>query len=318
MPLSSATTLEAVASHFPERTMTVEERAREMGLNEAQVNLFRKIHGLDVLHVDPAGNLYDLVLPPAREVLDGTAPEAVRYVLYVHATTEVAPAEADIAQEIKRRLGLHRATAFSMTHQSCSTTLTAVDIAGTLLRADGDPDAKALVVSGEKLFARDMRILFNSCVFAEGAASALVGLSGEGAEIRSLVTRTFGEYFDGVHMTPAQHRESGGARPGVVREVIEEAVERAGIALEDLHLVLPTNSNTNFWAESIRQMDFDVSKFFFDNIPRYSHCMAADALINYVTLRDEGRLAAGRPHLFLSFGLGMTYAAGVFVPKGVA
>ncbi|WP_242911382.1 3-oxoacyl-[acyl-carrier-protein] synthase III C-terminal domain-containing protein [Actinomadura terrae] len=311
-------TIDAVAIHFPERETTVEERADAVGLNPAQRHLFRRVHGLDRLRYDPDLGPYDLVLPPARKVLAGEDPDSVRYLLYAHASPVVSPSTVDSAEEIRRRLGLRRATACALTAQSCAAALSAIDMAGELLRADGDPAARALVVTGEKIYSDRSQVLFNACVLGEGAGSCLVSLNGPGDRVRSFAARTFGEYSDGVDMTPAQHQRAGAERPGVLRELTEAVLALADRTVDDVDLVLPHNANATFWGEAgaPAAMGFEPGRVFVDNIPRYSHCMASDALINYVTARAEGLLRPGRDYLFFAMGLGMSYGAMVFTHTG--
>jgi len=64
-------TLDAVESYFPATTVTVEERAVQLGRGDVQAHMHRTVHGLDRMHYDAGLDLYDLVLPPARRVLAG-------------------------------------------------------------------------------------------------------------------------------------------------------------------------------------------------------------------------------------------------------
>lgn len=310
--LSGTLTLDAVEIHLPERTTTVEERAETFGLSPAQVHLFRSIHGLDQLRYDPELSLYDLVLPPARKVLAGVDPATVRYVVYPHAVPHAGPSTVDPVQEMLRMLGLEHATAFALTQQNCAGTVSAIDVAGRLLQADGDPEARALVLTGEKIFTRDLQIIFNSCVIGEAAGASLLSWNGPGDPVRSFAVRTFGEYAAGVEMTPEQHRVAGEERPRVMADLVREAVERAGCSFDDVDVVIPTHPNRTFWAGIAQELGWPPGKLFLENIPRYSHCLTADLMVNYVTLREEGRLVPGRTYMFLATGIGSTFTAMVF------
>ncbi|SHH51600.1 3-oxoacyl-[acyl-carrier-protein] synthase III C-terminal domain-containing protein [Streptomyces sp. 3214.6] len=310
--LSGTLTLDAVEIFLPERTTTVEERAEAFGLSPAQVHLFRSIHGLDQLRYDPEASLYDLVLPPARKVLADVDPGTVRYVVYPHAVPHTGPSTVDPVQEMLGMLGLEHATAFALTQQNCAGTVSAIDVAGRLLQADGDPEAKALVLTGEKIFTRDLQIIFNSCVIGEAAGACLLSWNGPGDPVRSFAVRTFGEYAAGVEMTAEQHRVAGAQRPGVMAELIREAVESAGCTFDDIDIVIPTHPNRSFWGQIAQDLGWPPDKLYLENIPRYSHCLTADLMVNYVTLRDEGRLVPGRTYLFLATGIGSTFTAMVF------
>lgn len=310
---TAPTTIDAVECCFPNRVVTVEERAAQLELNAAQTHMFRRIQGLDRMHYDPDAGLFDLLLPAARKVLEQAS--AVRYLLYGQAYHGVpSMAATDTAEEIRQRLGLAHVTAFTLTEQNCAIPLTAIDMAGTLLRADGRPEAQALIVTGDKPRPREAQLVGNTCMVADGAAACLVSLSGRGAVVRSFATAGFGEFSDGMLMTPQQGRASALARPGNLLGVMEEAARRAGYTLDDMQIVIPTNPNTTYWTETVKDPALQ-SKFFTDNVPRYSHCLAADVFINYATLRDDKCLTPDRPAMFVSIGIGMTFSAMVFMPS---
>lgn len=314
--LSGPLTLDAVASNFPERVVTVEERAAELGLNAAQTHLFRKIQGLDRMRCDPDMDLYDLLLPAAREALAAVDPATVQYLVYVHAAQEIGPSTVDPARELRDLLGLRHATAFALTHLSCAGGLTAIDTVGTLLRADGAPGARALVVIGEKTYSRGTQVIYNACLLAEGAAACLVSLDGPGDPVRAFATRTHGEFSRPERVRGAVANRIPEDRATLFGSVMREAVERAGRTLDDVQTVISTNSNMVFLSDMTGYMEFPEGTVFTDNVPRYSHCLAADLFINYVTLRDEKRLEPGRDQLFWAVGVGMTLAAMVFTHLG--
>src|SRR5690606_17943854 len=106
-------TLERVESHLPDRRVATETLAEPLGLSRAKMSLFRKVHGLHTLHQDPEATLFDLLLPAARQVVESLAdPRRIRFVIYVHAIHEVAPAGFDAAAVLRDALGLGHAEAF--------------------------------------------------------------------------------------------------------------------------------------------------------------------------------------------------------------
>lgn len=302
------TTLEAVASYLPARSVTLEQIAGPLGLKRPQVKLLQQIYGVREMRQDPDESLLDLLLPAAREATKELAdPSTVRYVLYAHATQEVTPSTTDAANELRLSLGFGDAEAFAVTQQNCASGLAAIDAAGALLAADGDPMARALVVTGEKPFSRlNQNYHSLGSVMGEAASACLVARGGPGDRISSYVTRTRGEFADGILMGPAVREAHNQAHDPEVASVIREAVAKAGLELDDIHWVVHYNS---FMAEVAAELGMDRDRFFAENLPKYSHCYASDVVVNYVTLRDSGRLEAGRHYLFVATGLGATYSA---------
>jgi 3-oxoacyl-[acyl-carrier-protein] synthase-3 len=264
------------------------------------------------MHYDAEASFDDIVLPPARRVLDQIDPGTVRYLIYAYAAHGATGAPADTAQRLCRSLGLRSATAFAITQQNCAIPLTAIDLAGTLLTASGDPDARALIVTGEKLTPHQARQL-NTVMLADGAASCLVSTNGRGGRVLSFATRTRGEYYDGLQGSRAQFRAAAEERPKLLREVMTEAATEAGYRLSDLQLIVPPNQGLPFWGGTLDSAEL-VDKAFFDNNARHSHCLAADLFINYATLTRQRRWQTGRPSLFVATGLGWTYSAMVLLP----
>ncbi|MFG2287178.1 3-oxoacyl-ACP synthase III family protein [Streptomyces sp. NPDC048595] len=313
----SLVTLEDIAAHTPERTVTVRDLAEPLGLNPSKVRLFTTMQGLKELRQDPEADLFQLVLPAARRVLDALpSKERVTYLLFAHATQQIAPHGICPARVLRRELGLDHAVAFAVTQQNCATGMAAVDIAGELLRSDGDPDARALVVTGEKSFTPGVQLVPDTALMGEAAAACLVAVDGPGDPVRSYVTRTLGAYANGVRLGKEKAAELGQIYPDRFADVMRKAVADAGLTLDDIDLLIPHNVNMMSWRQTIKAMGFPRERTYLDNIPRFSHCFASDVLLNYTTLKAEGRLVPGRHYLMASVGVGTTFAAMVFTHRG--
>jgi hypothetical protein len=153
------TALEAVAVHLPPHSLPIEQVVADLGLEPKQAKLLRRFHGLDRVRYDLDGTLYDLLIGAARalEPLRGQE-KRVRYVLHARSMTQV-PYPLNPLDQVCRELGLEHALKFAVTHHACATGLLAVDVAGRLLEADGDPDALALIIAADKAFTRDAKLV---------------------------------------------------------------------------------------------------------------------------------------------------------------
>ncbi|EHN75367.1 3-oxoacyl-ACP synthase III family protein [Streptomyces coelicoflavus] len=311
-------TLERVESHLPDRRVTIESLSGPLGLSRAKMSLFRKVHGLHTLHHDPTASLFDLLLPAARQVVgDVPDPHRIRYVLYAHAIHEVAPAGFDAAAVLRDTLGLAHAEAFALSQQNCASGLGAVEVAARLL-ADGDPADRALLVIGDKPYSPLIQKVPNTALMGEGAAACLIAAGGVGDPVLSHVSRTLGEYARLVSPPPEEAALYGKAYAPVLAEVIRRAAREAGLALDDIDLVIPHNVNMLAWRNTIGELGIPTDRVFLENIPRYSHCFAADPFVNYATLRDTGRLVTGRHYLMAGVGAGATFTALALTHRGGA
>jgi 3-oxoacyl-[acyl-carrier-protein] synthase-3 len=307
-----AVTLRQVEAFVPDRVTTVEDVGPPLGLNPRQVAMFQRIRGLDRFRCDPALGALDLAVKPAQAVLRSVPdPARVRYLIFAHTVRDFAPAHSPVANTVRQRLGLTGAESFGVTQNDCASGLAAVDIAGELLRAGGDPDSAALVLTGEKHGARLVRLVKNASIMGEAGAACLVCLGGPGSRVLSCAVRTAGEFADGFLMSDdAGARFNQGYGSHVV-EVIDEALDRADRKLADITMIIPHNVNVSSWRKLCARLGLGLNQVFLDNVSRYGHCYCADPFVNLVSMRDRGLLASGGLYLMVAVGIGGTFAATV-------
>lgn len=171
-------TIESVESFFPDREVPIEDLSERLGLTPPQLRVLKRLHGLDRIRFDPELGLFDLLLPAARKLVERVNDAGrIRYVIYVHASQEVTPSGTDAAAVIAESLGLGSAQAFAMTQQNCAQVMTAIDLAGDLLRYDGDLDGLALIVVGEQAFSPMIQVCYPmGQLLGEGAGACLVAI----------------------------------------------------------------------------------------------------------------------------------------------
>ncbi|MEU5552548.1 3-oxoacyl-[acyl-carrier-protein] synthase III C-terminal domain-containing protein [Micromonospora sp. NPDC047793] len=325
----AATVLHRVEAFTPARSWTVEEIGAACGLNRYQTKVLRRIRGMAEVRADPDGDLFDLLVPAAGAALRGLPdPTVVRYLLYAHTLPDPAPSHVLAADELRKRLGLSGTDAFAVTQQFCASGLAAVDIAGELLRADGDPMAKALVVTGEKAFNSVLRYVLHVSITGEASTALLVGLDtpdgyrsgglaagpgrspdGAGSRVLSYAARTEGEFADGFRMSAEQLRRFGDTYNTHLWTAMSDALAQAGKELSDIAMVIPHNVNASLWLRLCAQVGLDRRRVFLDNIPRYGHCNCSDPFLNLVSMRERGLLREGESYLLTSVGIGSSYAA---------
>lgn len=306
----SPVTLERIDAFLPQRSVRIEELGERLGLRRPELGVFRKFYGLNTLRFDPDLPLLDLLRPAAQRALAALPAGAkVDYLIYAHTTQTLAPPDVDIAQDIRDALGLSAGTeAFSMSQQACVSSLGAIDVAGELLRADGQ-DGYALIVSGEQAFSPIVQLIPNTAIMADAAGACLVTVGGPGDAVHSFASSTYGQYAAWSELDQAAAVEFGERYGRRLAEAISAAVDQAGLRLADIELVIPHNVNMLAWRQTMKELDAPEEKFFLDNVGKYSHTYTSDVFINYATLREEGRLVAGGWYVLASVGLGATFAA---------
>jgi len=315
------TALEAVSVYMPPLRIPIESLAGPLGLTDTQVKLFRRFHGLREVSRDPEASLYGLLMKAAAglDALRGQE-HRVRYVLYARTMPVVGPYPANPLHEVCRALGLDHALAFTVTHQSCASGLLAIDMAGRLLASD-TPDGRdgevggrgplALILSGEKAFTREAQWFPDTTVFGEGASACLVSAFGARDRLLAYASNVRGEFDSATGENDARLQRE--YRPSLA-EVMQQALDKAGVTLDDIRVVLPHNVNLVTWQRMCRLLKFPPERVLLDNIPTSGHVFCADVFVNYKTARERGLLQPGDRYLAAAVGAGggATFAAMVF------
>jgi 3-oxoacyl-[acyl-carrier-protein] synthase-3 len=306
------TTLAGISTWIPEQTIRIADLREHLGLTSAQVKVLTRVHGLDQVRTESGGSVLDGLLRAARPLIASLPdPAVVKYVLHAHTVLDVAPSTVGVAHAVRDELLLSAATAFSVTQQNCASGLLAVDIAGRLLDADGDQEARALVLLGERPFTPLAQLIPNTTVMGEAAAACLIQPRGERDVLVSFASRTLGRYSAGLDLGAATLHEFDQEYSVTLAGVIGKALEAARVELGDVKLLLPHNVNRSSWLRLARFLPISPDVLFLDNIPRLGHCFCADPFLNYAAAVAQGRLRAGDYYLMVAVGLGATFTAAV-------
>jgi 3-oxoacyl-[acyl-carrier-protein] synthase III len=181
-----------------------------------------------------------------------------------------------------------------------------------LLAADGDPEALALVLLGEKTVSYMSRIIPDVTVLGEGVAAVLVAANGNRDRLLGYATRTHGSPEGTVIMGRDMAAEFRQIYGPALAEVIHEALAVAGLSITDVDMVLPHNVNRVSWVRAAETIGLRTDQIFLGNIGRTGHCFCADPFVNYRTVTERGLLNEGDRYLMVSVGLGSTFSAMVF------
>ncbi|BFV61001.1 3-oxoacyl-[acyl-carrier-protein] synthase III C-terminal domain-containing protein [Kitasatospora sp. CMC57] len=296
------TALLAVSDHLPPGRVAIEELAEEFGLTSIQLRIFRRYHGLGTVGRDPDGSLLDLLRGAVAglDALRGRE-HRVRYVLHARSFPTVVPYPHDPVRELCRELGLDRATVFAVGHHACASGLLAVDVAGRLLAADADPDGLALVLAGEKTFTAEAGMVPDTSFFGEGAAACLVAPGGDRDRVLSYAVDVRGEFdSDEPDVALAFQRIYAEALAAAVLA----AVERAGLGMDAIGVILPHNVNRVAWHQVCRLLGYPRERVVLDNVATTGHVFCADNLVNYRTAQRRGLLRPGEPYVMAAAGAG--------------
>jgi 3-oxoacyl-[acyl-carrier-protein] synthase-3 len=96
----------------------------------------------------------------------------------------------------------------------------------------------------------------------------------------------------------------------IIHESIEEAVEKAGLSLADIALIVPHQANQRIISAAARSLNVPES-LFYSNVHRYGNTSAASIPIALCEAEREGRIQPGDNVILIGFGGGLTWATAV-------
>ncbi len=312
-----STSLLAVSAAVPPVGLPLGTAGPDLGLSPLEIRMYQKFYGLRDVRTEPTRRLEDLLINAAKGI--GTlawAARRVRYVIHARTIQPVGPYSVNSLRDVQQALGLERAIGFAVTQHACASGLLAIDVAGRLLATEDDQDALALVLAGEKTYHHVGQLMPVPTVMGESVAACLIGSGDAGDRLLSYVWRTEGEYWAGTEMAPELRQKFQRAYPGILIDVMNAAVDRAGLTLDDIAMILPHNVNRVSWVQVAHLLNYDVSRVFLDNVPVTGHSFCADPLVNYVGALEQDLLLPGQAYLMVSVGLGAVFSAMVFRHRG--
>ncbi|HEX2205690.1 MAG TPA: ketoacyl-ACP synthase III [Longimicrobium sp.] len=311
---------------LPSRVLGNAEVARTAGVDEDWI--VRRTGVRERRVAEEGEGAAAMALHAARAALESASTPPGGVGLIVVATSTPDHLTPPTACEVQAALGAHAAAAFDV-EAGFAGWIYALVVAESLLRTG--PDAKALVVGVEKLSTvTDRADPATAPLFGDGAG-AVVLARGEGP----LAVRATSWWADG-RLASALRRPAGGSMRPFDRTVLEErahllrmegtklfraavrtmaeqaraAMERAGVAIGDVGLVVPHQANLRILEALARELSVDGERVFV-NVDRYGNTGAATIPIALDEARRGGAFIPGRPTLLVSFGAGATAGAAV-------
>lgn len=307
------TALEAVAYYLPANRVPIASLTEKLGLRDRDIQLFQRFYGLSEVCREPESTLTDLLIAAVGKLTElAGAEERVTYVLYARGNGATVPYPLNPVHDVCAEFGLTNAAAFTVTNHACANGLLAIDLAGRMLLDDGDPDALALVITGEKTFTRDAELVPETSIFSEGAAACLVSAHGRSDRLLAYASSMRGEFDTWRTDRVEAFTRYSQNYPDCLAEVLQAVVDQAGLELADIALILPHNVNTVSWKRLCKRIGYPAANVVLDNVASSGHSFASDPFINYRTAVDQGRLNPGDKYLMAAAGLGAVFSAMIF------
>lgn len=225
------------------------------------------------------------------------------------------------ASLIQNWLGANRAGAFDLS-AACSGFVYSLNMASQAIRSGS---VKTVLIIGSETMSRvlDWQDRGTCILFGDGAGAVVLKAGANEGGVLSSVLRSDGAGGDLLCIPTNNVRDLNGHKiqkmymagsevfkfaSRVVDESIREAVELAGIQLEDVDLVVPHQANQRILASAAKKLKIDESRFM-SNLDRYGNTSAASIPIALCEAIETGRIHKDDYIVFVGFGGGLTWAS---------
>ncbi len=268
--------------------------------------------GIKERRISKEESLTDLSYRASLQALNraGVSPEEIDAIILATLTPDLGfPASACLLQA---RLGANRAYALDIS-AACSGFLYGLELAGGLL-ASGRTK-KVLLVGAERLSQIVDWTDRSTCVlFGDGAGAVVLSSEGEG-ELLSSVLRSDGSLWEILYAERCGYIKMKGKElfkiaVRAMAEVCEEALQKAGLSVEDVDLVVPHQANIRIIQALAERLNLPMEKVYV-NIHKYGNTSAASIPIALCEAYEEGKLKRGDVVLMTAMGGGLTWGAGL-------
>ena len=235
----------------------------------------------------------------------------------------IFPSTASLVQD---RIGATKAGAFDLS-AACTGFIYALNMGAQAIRSGS---LKNVLVIGTETLSRFVDWTDrNTCIlFGDGAGafvlqadekpggvlSAVLHSDGSGGDLLTLPAggskfpATAATVQDGLHFIQMDGKGVFRFATRVMARATKEAIEKAGLTVDDLDLVVPHQANMRIIDAAARGLKMPMEKFMV-NLDRYGNTSTASIPIATVEAFESGRLKEGDKVVFVGFGAGLTWGA---------
>jgi 3-oxoacyl-[acyl-carrier-protein] synthase-3 len=276
----------------------------------------------------PGQGTADLGVPAARAAMDeaGMAPGDVDAIICCTLTPDqLLPASANL---IQGELGAHAAASFDL-NAACSGFVYGLATAHAYIQTGL---CKNVLVVGSEVLTNLLTWKYRdtAVLFGDGAGAVALTASENGRGVLSTYLASDGANHEILHvpMGGSKHRITADNvhddpyriymngqelyKHAITRfiEAGNAALERAGVSLEEIDLVIPHQANARIIEAVADRLGIPAEKVVL-NIDKYGNTVAASIPLALHEAKEAGRLMEGMLVLVVSFGAGLTWASSV-------
>ena len=203
---------------------------------------------------------------------------------------------------VQTRLDLPNAAVVGINQVGCASIFAALRMSRALIATEDTLQA-VLCVSADKFPTGQPRDLAYNLV-SDGACAALVRRDAERNRIVECMQVTKGALWQSDEI----ENEIIAAYFPTAAALIERTLDKAGLTIDDIALVIPHNVSLRSWEILGRLIKCPADRIYTNNIAKVGHTIASDNLLNLRHATEAGLVEKGDFMLLFTFGYGSNWA----------
>lgn len=308
-------------AYLPERVLTNDDLARMVDTSDDWIT---ERTGIKSRHVAEDGQVTsDLAINACKQALERAEMDAGDIDLVVLATSTPDQTFPATAATIQGELGIRQGAAFDM-QAVCSGFVFAMATADNFIKAG---QSKRALVIGAETFSRilDWEDRSTCVLFGDGAGAVVLEAGEQGGDnsdrgVLASKLHTDGRYRDKLYVDggPSSTKTVGHLRMhgrevfrhavGNIADVIEETLDEAGVAAEDISLFVPHQANKRILDGAAKKVGISQDKIVI-TLSTHGNTSAASIPLALNTAFEDGRLNQSDLVLLEAMGGGFTWGA---------
>lgn len=316
----------ATGSYVPARVLTNADLEKMVDTTDEWIVTRTGIRERRIAAPDEASS--DMGAEAAKRALEaaGMSPEALDLIIVATITPDMG--FPNTACFVQAKIGAKNAFCFDI-EAACSGFVYGLDIARQYVLTG--TAKKVLVIGAEKISCiTDWKDRSLCVLFGDGAGAAIVQAVPGRRGILASVMQSDGTLWDllklpgggsrypasaetvaqGLHYMKMEGREVFKHAVTCMTDVARRALDRAGLSVDDLALIIPHQANQRIVAAIGERLGGDPKKYYV-NLDRYGNTSAASVIIALDEAQRAGRIRRGDLVLLVAFGGGFTWGATV-------
>lgn len=290
-------------SVIPEGHVAVENLAHQVGIDEHVLSATLR-NGLSRIPIADEHTTASLAAQAVADLLAQRSDlcHCIEAVVLAHSLPMPAPPGVDLLAPCLHVGSLEHKPAVVVTGQPCAILHSAIQVARTWL-AGLPAESGVLIIGVDVANQPEERFFFNSAM----GDAAIAGVLTRGASrniVMASVTDTHVVAYNGELSPPESIARFRAANPSAIRVAIERCLSVAGIALNDVALIVPHTPNISVWIAVADLLRLPYDRIITRYIGETGHMNSNDSFAHFLRATREGRLVRDDLALLVNPGFG--------------